>query len=134
MIRDEKKISSLHRNEFTVFDVYQSNGTVDRAVDLFVELLKALEQKLDLPALSGLEFKYTTHAEFAQEKTNGMDFIFYQTSSGEHHFCFVFDFIDLVHLSAVGNRLFAGYGRRHNCVGLQIAIRNDGGGNGSHLA
>ncbi len=68
MFRDERNLSVFHRNEFTVVDIYQSKQTINDVVNKFFELLKILEEKLQLLPLSKLEVKYTTYKEFAAEK------------------------------------------------------------------
>lgn len=73
MFRDEKEISNLHRNEFTVIDIYQSRGTMDDVVKKYTELLKVLEEKLKLPNLSGLEVRYMTHEEFGKTDKKKLD-------------------------------------------------------------
>jgi hypothetical protein len=64
MFRDEKELSNLHRNEFTVVDIYQSKGQMKDVVDKFLELLHVLEKNLDLSSLSHLDVRYITHDEF----------------------------------------------------------------------
>jgi elongation factor P--beta-lysine ligase len=66
MFRNEGKLSDLHQYEFTVVDIYQSNGKMNNVVQKFIELLKNLEKELNLRNLSDLEIKYMTHEEFVE--------------------------------------------------------------------
>ena len=68
MFRNEKKLSNLRKNEFTVVDIYQSQGTMDWVVKKYIEILKTLEKELHLPILSDLEIKYISHNDFSENK------------------------------------------------------------------
>lgn len=65
MFRDEKRVSQLHRNEFTVVDIYQAQGSMASVVGRFIEILEVLEQKLELTSISKLNVEYITYSEFA---------------------------------------------------------------------
>lgn len=65
MYRDEERLTRFHRYEFTVMDVYMSNGKVRDVVGYFIEYLKVLEKGLKLKnKLSRLPVKFCKYKEF----------------------------------------------------------------------
>jgi hypothetical protein len=68
MFRNEKKVSDFHRYEFTVVDIYESQGSAESVIKRYIQILKKLEGQLKLPNVSDLEVRYMTHEEFAKTK------------------------------------------------------------------
>ena len=65
MFRDEPKVSSLHKKEFTVIDTYILGG-MNEAVDLFMQIIGEIELELNLSRLSKLPIKYVRHRDFGR--------------------------------------------------------------------
>ncbi len=121
MFRDEKKLSSLYQYEFTVVDIYQSQGTMSYVINKYIEILKSLEERLALPKLSDSEIKYMTHKGFSEidkEKLQGkywlivtdypIDESFYDTQGSDSHQTSKFEIFfvnksECVEIAACGN-------------------------------
>jgi lysyl-tRNA synthetase class II len=71
MFRNEKKVSTLHRYEFTVLDVYLKRGNMKMVVEEFLELLGVLEKSLHVEPLSKLPVKYVSYSELRKWKMEG---------------------------------------------------------------
>jgi aspartyl/asparaginyl-tRNA synthetase len=68
MFRNEKKLSKVHRYEFTVLDIYLKQGTMKILIETFLSLLRDLEKTLRLPILSDKEVRYISYDEFHNSK------------------------------------------------------------------
>lgn len=78
MYRNEKKLSRIHKYEFTVLDTYLRNGDMKSVAKNFLELLKTLERDLDLGyKLSQFPVEYVKYAEFDKIKFTKSDNFWY---------------------------------------------------------
>jgi aspartyl/asparaginyl-tRNA synthetase len=70
LFRKEKKLTPIHKKEFTVVDIYLREANRSIMVHFFIELLKQIEKELDLQNLSKLPVEYVKHSIFKNEKLN----------------------------------------------------------------
>ena len=53
--------------------MYQAQGTMDMVIKKYIDILKIIEEKQKLPALSGLEIRYMTHKDFSVSDKNALN-------------------------------------------------------------
>ena len=70
LFRKENKLTPIHKNEFTVVDIYLKEKDREYMVSFFFEILKKIEKELDLQNLSKLPVEYVKYDQFKNEKLN----------------------------------------------------------------
>ena len=68
LFRKEKKLTPIHKKEFTVVDIYLKEGNRNNMVHLFIKILGQIEKKLNLQNLSKLPVEYARYSAFKNEK------------------------------------------------------------------
>lgn len=70
LFRNEKKLTSIHKKEFTVIDMYLKEKDREQMISFFVKVLENIEEELNLPKLSTLPLEYIKYRDFKKEKLN----------------------------------------------------------------
>ena len=70
LFRNEKRLTQIHKKEFTVVDIYLKEKDRKDTISFFFKILEQIEKSLDLQNLSRLPIEYVKYEQFKNERLN----------------------------------------------------------------